>query len=128
MSQQTKARGMIRGCKECGTKLIGRSDKRFCSDYCRNTFHNRVHSKRNRSRSSVHQKLRKNQEILGALLQNQTKRVIAKDQLLRRGFDFNYLTEIKRFKDNKNYFYIYEFGYRILEMQKLLLVRKTGES
>jgi len=76
----------------------------------------------------VHQKLRKNQEILGALLQNQTKRIIAKDQLLKRGFDFNYLTEIKRFKDNKNYFYIYEFGYRILEMQKLLLVRKTAES
>ena len=119
---------MMRTCEECGTELTGRSDKRFCSDYCRNTFHNRRHSKRNRSRSIVHSKLRKNQEILSALLRHRTKRVIPKEQLLQQGFDFNYLTEIKRFKDNKSYFYIYEFGYRILEMQKLLLVRKTGES
>lgn len=122
------ARAMMRTCQECGTELIGRSDKRFCSDHCRNTFHNRVHSKRNRSRSLVHSKLRKNQEILSALLRHRTKRVIPKEQLLQQGFDFDYLTEIKRFKDNKNYFYIYEFGYRILEMQKLLLVRKTGEN
>lgn len=120
--------GILRACQECETELIGRSDKRFCSDHCRNTYHNRVNSKRNRSRSFVHQKLRKNQEILAALLQNEAKRIIPKDQLLRRGFDFNYLTEIKRFRDNKNYFYIYEFGYRVLEMQKLLLVRKNVEN
>ena len=30
----------IRVCESCGEKITGRSDKRFCSDYCRNTKHN----------------------------------------------------------------------------------------
>jgi predicted nucleic acid-binding Zn ribbon protein len=114
-----------RTCHECGTGLFGRSDKRFCSDHCRNTYHNRVNSKRNKSRSHIHQKLRKNQEILAVFLRGKSKYIISRDQLLNRGFDFRYLTEIKKFKNNTHYFYIYEFGYRILEMQKLLLVRKS---
>ena len=31
-----------RKCLECGTVLKGRSDKKFCSDYCRNTYNNKV--------------------------------------------------------------------------------------
>lgn len=27
-------------CIECGTKLVGRSDKKFCDSNCRNAYHN----------------------------------------------------------------------------------------
>ena len=32
---------MKKQCLECGEPLQGRVDKRFCGDYCRNTYHNR---------------------------------------------------------------------------------------
>ena len=31
-----------RNCQECSEKLAGRKDQKFCSDYCRNTFNNRL--------------------------------------------------------------------------------------
>jgi predicted nucleic acid-binding Zn ribbon protein len=32
---------MEKNCPECGEKIIGRIDKIFCSDQCRNTYNNR---------------------------------------------------------------------------------------
>ena len=32
---------MSKVCPECGEKIIGRVDKKFCSDYCRNAFNNK---------------------------------------------------------------------------------------
>lgn len=29
-------------CLECGEKIIGRADKKFCSDQCRISYNNRV--------------------------------------------------------------------------------------
>ena len=29
-------------CLECGNELMGRIDKKFCSDGCRNAYHNKV--------------------------------------------------------------------------------------
>ena len=28
-------------CLECGEKIIGRSDKKFCNDACRNSYNNK---------------------------------------------------------------------------------------
>ena len=28
-------------CPECGTKIVGRIDKKFCSDACRNSYNNK---------------------------------------------------------------------------------------
>jgi len=33
-----------RNCPECGEKIIGRADKKFCSDQCRNSYNNRLNS------------------------------------------------------------------------------------
>ena len=35
---------LSRKCPECGDKIIGRVDKKFCSDQCRNTYNNRLNS------------------------------------------------------------------------------------
>lgn len=31
---------MEKNCPECGDKIIGRADKKFCSDACRNAYNN----------------------------------------------------------------------------------------
>ena len=33
---------MKRTCSECGDNIVGRIDKKFCCDACRNSFNNRV--------------------------------------------------------------------------------------
>ena len=33
---------MKKQCPECGGNIIGREDKKFCSDYCRNAYNNKV--------------------------------------------------------------------------------------
>ena len=35
---------MEKVCLECGDKLVGRSDKKFCSDYCRNAHNNTINT------------------------------------------------------------------------------------
>ena len=35
-----------RECLECGEPLKGRVDKKFCSDYCRNSHNNKVNKDR----------------------------------------------------------------------------------
>ena len=33
---------MKKQCPECNDPIVGRTDKKFCSDGCRNSFNNRV--------------------------------------------------------------------------------------
>ena len=40
-------------CLECGDHLKGRIDKKFCSDYCRNSFNNKV----NKDKKKLFQKV-----------------------------------------------------------------------
>lgn len=34
---------MDKKCLECGEKIVGRADKKFCNDYCRNAYNNNLH-------------------------------------------------------------------------------------
>jgi hypothetical protein len=33
---------MNKVCLECGEKIVGREDKKFCSDGCRNAYNNKI--------------------------------------------------------------------------------------
>ena len=32
----------MKTCLECGEKIVGREDKKFCSDSCRNAYNNKI--------------------------------------------------------------------------------------
>jgi hypothetical protein len=73
-------------CLECEEKLIGRRDKKFCSDYCRNAYNNRQNSDANSLVRNINNTLRKNRRILEEL--NPAEKVkISRDILLRQGFN-----------------------------------------
>ena len=38
---------MKKKCLECKDPIIGRADKKFCSDQCRNTYNNKLNSDSN---------------------------------------------------------------------------------
>ena len=113
-------------CEECGSELRGRSDKRFCSDYCRNSFHNRRNRSKNKFRYQIHQRLHKNRKILEELLGGRGRIVVRRENLLLQGFDHRYITQVSSHKGSGRYFFVYEYGFRHLKEGRVLLVHKTG--
>ncbi len=112
-----------RFCLECGAPLVGRSDKKFCSDYCRNAYNNRLHRDSNAYIRKVNRRLKKNWKILKEL--NTTgKTKIRKSRLLDEGFDFKHFTDIYKTKKNDIYYYVYDQGYLPLDDEYYILVRK----
>ena len=71
-------------CLECGDKLIGRADKKFCSDQCRNAYNNRNNSDANNLVRNINNTLRKNRRIL-VELNPKDKTKTSRDKLLSKG-------------------------------------------
>lgn len=110
-------------CLECGEKIIGRSDKKFCSDACRNAYNNALNRDTKNSIRTTNNRLRKNHRILEAL-NSQDKTKVTKNTLLKHGFLFEYITGIYTTKTGSTYFYVYDQGYLPLENDFYLLVKK----
>lgn len=114
---------MIKTCLECGDKIVGREDKKFCSDGCRNTYNNKINKDSSNFMRNINNKLRKNYRILSALnIDGKTKST--KLNLLSKGFDFEFFTNILKTKTGNTYFFVYDQGYRFLEENYCLLVKK----
>lgn len=103
-----------RACLTCETMLRGRIDKKFCDDYCRSSYNNKQYQE-NRGLSfirKVNNVLRKNRRILDELVPagEQTCRV-PRARLVKKGFNFNYLTCLWSGPDGVVYHFCYEYGY-----------------
>ena len=58
---------MTKQCLECGDKIVGRIDKKFCTDGCRNAYNNRVNKDSKNLIRNTNNRLRKNYRILEVL-------------------------------------------------------------
>jgi hypothetical protein len=114
---------MEKKCLECGQKIIGRIDKKFCSDQCRINHNNRLNSDGTNYVRNVNNALRKNRRILQEL-NPQGKTRISRDKLNEKGFDFTYFTSQYVTKEGSVYHFCYEQGYLALEKNWYLLVTR----
>lgn len=112
-----------KSCLECNDSFKGRSDKKFCSDQCRNTYNNRCTQESNTFMRGVNHILRKNRKILEELVPEESV-VIHKRKLYEKGFNFEFNTSTVTSRDGAIIFYCYEFGYRIMENEILQVVRR----
>lgn len=97
-------------CLECGTRLLGRVDKKFCNDQCRNNYHNKEKREDSAHVRTVNSILRRNRNILKKL-NPAGKTKVRKQELLTPGFNFKYYTNTYKTKDNRIYYFVYEHGY-----------------
>lgn len=111
-------------CPECGDKIIGRSDKKFCSDACRNAFNNKQNKNLTNYMRNVNNRLRKNYRILSDC-NTDGKTKITRLKLQTAGFDFDFVTQIATYKNGSQYFFVYDQGYKILDNDWILMVKKT---
>jgi predicted nucleic acid-binding Zn ribbon protein len=117
-------------CLACGKPLKGRSDKKFCDDYCRNNYNNQQKAKGNYSAyvRHINNTLLKNRKILESILPDGEETAKAnRDKLQRLGFHFTYHTHTYTTKTGKTYFYCYDYGYLPLENDWYLVVKRKEE-
>lgn len=112
-----------RSCQECQKPLVGRKDKKFCSDYCRNTYNNRLNEDANKYVRRINNILRKNRRIL-AQLNPDGKNTVDGITLAEEGFNFHYYTNVYTTKTGSNYKFCYDQGYLKLDHDRYMLVQK----
>ena len=115
---------MKRLCPECGSKLIGRIDKKFCTDGCRNAYNNRLNKDNVNLIRNINNKLRKNWRILEELNPEQ-KTKTTKQKLNDLGFDFSLFTSIYTTKAGTVYYFVYNQGYLPLDGDYYALVKRN---
>lgn len=113
-------------CLSCRKTLKGRTDKKFCDDFCRNNYNNHLKSSDNNYIRNINNTLRKNRRIIASLLEETKdgKLTTRKDSLILQGFVFKYFTHTYKNKDNKIYYFCYDCGYMPLDDNYYLLVRR----
>jgi predicted nucleic acid-binding Zn ribbon protein len=113
----------MKNCLECGEKIVGREDKKFCSDGCRNAYNNKINKDSTNFMRNVNNKLRKNYRILSELNPD-GKSKTTRTKLLSKGFDFEFFTNILNTKTGNTYYFLYDQGYLPLENDFYMLVKK----
>jgi hypothetical protein len=113
-----------RHCLCCNKTIKGRSDKKFCDDYCRNNFNNHLKSEAGWPIRGINSILRKNRRILeGIVKPGDTTAKITKSKALEKGFIFNYFTHLYTNKKKLVYYFCYDYGYLFLDTEWLLVVK-----
>jgi len=112
-----------RTCPVCGDRILGRIDKKFCSDQCRAEYNNCLNKESTSVIRKINSILRKNRRIL-IELNPEGKTKISRRKLIDRGFNFQYFTSIYRTKTGNTYYFCYEQGYLPLESDYCALVAR----
>lgn len=112
-------------CLDCKKPVKGRTDKKFCNDFCRNNFNNILKSNSNNLMRNINNALGKNRRILESFFMAEEE--MAKttlEKLLEKGFLFKYITHTYTNKKGNVYFFVYDLGYLPLDNDWYLLVKR----
>jgi predicted nucleic acid-binding Zn ribbon protein len=116
---------IIKKCIQCDKAIKGRSDKKFCDDYCRTAHNNDLKSAANNYVRNVNNALSKNRRILESILPDEEKmKKVNREKLLQQGFQFKYLTHTYSNQKGNIYYFCYEYGYLPLENDWFLVVKR----
>lgn len=99
-------------CLHCGASFYGRTDKKFCDDHCRSTYHNALNSEFSNMMRYTHRRLRKNWKILTFHFKK-GEYTLPYQKLHKEGFMIDLMTGIVRENDRviyKCYEHLYELS------------------
>ena len=114
-----------RVCLECGESIVGRTDKKFCTDACRNIYHYRSNNAPINYVRNVVNALKRNRRILMELNDGvQGVKRVHRDRLVDKGYNFMYHTHTYRTMKGNVYVFCFEHGYLELSDNWYTLVRR----
>lgn len=112
-------------CIDCKKPVRGRTDKKFCNDFCRNNYNNQLKSHTNNVVRNINNALGKNRRILeSCFIGEEEMAKTTQEKLLEKGFLFKYITHTYTNKKGNIYFFVYDLGYLPLENDWYLLVKR----
>jgi hypothetical protein len=114
-------------CLECGEEIKGRADKKFCDDNCRNNHNNKINSEGNNLVRNVNNILRKNRRILKSILKRDDIKNVMRQKLIDQQFNFKYYTNIQNTSKQTTYYHCYDYGYRYLENDIIMIVKQSNK-
>lgn len=122
-----KAETEQRRCLSCEKPVKGRTDKKFCNDFCRNNYNNQLKAGTSNMVRNINNALGKNRRILDTFFGDDDIAKTSQNKLLEKGFLFKYHTHTFTNKKGNTYFFVYDLGYLPLENDWYLLVRRKEE-
>ena len=115
---------MERKCLECGERIMGRVDKKYCSDHCRNAYNNKVNKNSKNLIRNINNRLRKNYKVLDSFPLKEGKARTSRTRLMDRGFDFDFITNLYTTKKGTTYYFVYDLGYLPLDNDYYMIVKR----
>ena len=106
----------VHTCKQCGKPIntaVGRRDRLFCNEACKNKFHNIQAYQEAQEIKRIQHILKKNRRILKKLFEGKDNEKIPKEKILKLGFEFDFHTHfiITKMKGYQ-YHFCFDYGYR----------------
>lgn len=119
----------LKNCLNCGAPLYGRPDKLFCSDSCKDSWHNIRRSRIRKKRASVMSILNNNHEILSALLQS-GRTVWITPLVEAMGFKPDYFTKLVEIKSGSIRCECFDIRYEVskTKLSRLKLITDHNSS
>jgi hypothetical protein len=111
-------------CAYCKKIIRGRTDKKFCNDYCRNYFNYQLKTKAGGNEKEINQILSSNRRILQMLSVSGGYIRIEKESLLSMGFDRRYCTELIPIKSGGFCFACYDYAYLMPQKNQVIIFEK----
>jgi hypothetical protein len=112
----------IRTCKECGAKLVGRADQKFCGDMCRTSANNRRRAEDIKNMPncilSIQKTLLNNYRILTELRKRGEQ--FSTMYLQDLGFSFRHLTSVTE-QDGAIHYHCFNECYVITDQAMILI-------
>ena len=120
----------IKLCLTCNKPIKGRTDKKYCDDFCRNSYNNQLHNNSNIYMRQINRLLQKNRHILATILpETSSFAKTSQEELLERGFLFKYKTHQIINKKGNLYHFCYDYGYwAINELTYRVVSRKNKQT
>ena len=115
----------MRKCKICSNKIVGRSDKKFCSVACKSYYHHELRKVTIEASRHIDEILHRNRSILIEIMgKTKQKMKINRIVLEKKKFRFKYHTHSHINNQGKMYKHVYDFAWMDFSDDEILIVRR----
>ena len=115
----------MKTCIMCKSKLVGRSDKKYCSTKCKSIYHRKLSNATNIATKRIDKILHRNRSILLEVLgKYKLQGKIPISTLEKKKFNFNYITKYYINSKGKIYNHVYDFSWMTFSDNQVLIIRR----
>jgi len=115
-------------CKVCQKEFKGRKDKIFCSLKCKNDYHVTLRAVTKKTAYPLDKVLHRNRSILLEIMGPKAiKKKVRRAELVKKKFQFKYLTHFNINSKDKMYHHVYDFAWMEFSDDEVMIIRQKKQ-